>query len=98
MWIWIILGMSLATLIPRWLPVWLVDRWELPAWFRGWLQAIPFAALGALIFPGILTVDPQEPLVGVAGGLVAVLLAWFRLPILVIIIGAVGTVLVFRWW
>lgn len=28
--VWIILGMSLVTMLPRWLSVWVLGRWKLP--------------------------------------------------------------------
>ncbi|EGK07814.1 AzlD domain-containing protein [Kroppenstedtia eburnea] len=91
--VWIILGMSLVTMLPRWLSVWVLGRWKLPPRVRLWLNSIPYAALGALIFPGILSVEPGAPAVGLVGGLVAGGLAYFRLPILVVITGAVLAVM-----
>ncbi|GGA43640.1 hypothetical protein GCM10007416_15930 [Kroppenstedtia guangzhouensis] len=91
--VWIIFGMSLVTMVPRWLSVWVMGRWKLPRRFRLWLNSIPYAALGALIFPGVLSVEPSVPYVGLIGGLVAGGLAYFRLPILVVITGAVLAVM-----
>lgn len=96
--IWIILGMSVVTMVPRWLPVGVVGRWKLPRRVRLWLNSIPFAALGALIFPGVLSVEPGAPLVGLVGGLVAGMLAFFRLPILVVITGAILAVMGMKGW
>lgn len=95
---WIVIGMSLATMVPRWLSAWVVGRLRLPAWVRRWLNSIPFAALGALVFPGILSVEPKEPAVGLIGGIVAAILAGFRLPILFIIVGAILTVMGMKTW
>lgn len=91
----IILGMSLVTLIPRWLPVWIVDRFTPTQSVNDWLKNIPYAALGALIFPGILSVD-KEPLIGLIGGIAAVALAFFRLHILFVVFGAILTVMVLK--
>ncbi|SFS98627.1 AzlD domain-containing protein [Marininema halotolerans] len=93
----IILGMSLVTLIPRWLPVWLVDRFTPPSWVRDWLNNIPYAALGALIFPGILSVEKEEPLIGFMGGIVAVGLAYFRFHIIIVVLGAILTVFMLKY-
>ena len=48
----IILGMAVVTYLPRMLPVLIIDRFTPPAWLNRWLKSIPYAALGALIFPG----------------------------------------------
>src|SRR5690625_2530134 len=65
----IIIGMSLATTIPRIVPAFIVDKLQFRDWVNRWLNAIPYAALGALIFPGVLTVQPDQPHIGLLGGL-----------------------------
>jgi branched-subunit amino acid transport protein len=90
----VILGMSLVTLVPRWLPVWIVDRVVLPGWMREWLGYIPYAALGALIFPGILSVEPGRAWIGLVAGIVAAVIAFFRAPIFFVVFGAILTVIV----
>lgn len=90
--VFIIIGMSLVTMIPRLIPVFLVDKLQFRPWVNRWLNAIPYAALGALIFPGILSVIPEEPLIGIIGGVVAILLAYFGLNVVLVVIGAILTV------
>ena len=90
----IIIGMSLATMIPRIIPAFIVDKLEFHGWVNRWLSAIPFAALGALIMPGILTVKPDQPQIGLIGGIVAIGLAYFGLNIIVVVIGAIITIYV----
>ncbi|QTM98586.1 AzlD domain-containing protein [Sediminibacillus dalangtanensis] len=90
--LFIILGMSLVTMIPRILPAYIVDKVHFPEWMNRWLNAIPYAALGALIFPGILTVKPDQPHIGLIGGAVAVMLAFLGLNIILVVIGAIATV------
>lgn len=91
----IIIGMSLATMIPRIIPSFIVDKLEFRGWINRWLNAIPFAALGALIFPGILTVKPDQPHIGLIGGIVAIGLAYIGLNVILVVIGAIITVYVF---
>lgn len=91
----IIIGMALATMIPRILPAFIMDKLQFRDWINRWLSAIPFAALGALIFPGILTVKPDQPQIGLIGGLVAICLAYFGLNIILVVIGAILTVYLF---
>lgn len=87
-----IIGMSLATMIPRMIPSFLVDKLQFRPWVNRWLNAIPYAALGALVFPGILSVIPENPQVGIIGGIVAAILAYFRLNVVLVVIGAILTV------
>lgn len=90
--LFIILGMALVTAIPRIIPAVIVDKLIFPSWVNRWLEAIPYAALGALIFPAILTVKEGEPHIGLIGGIVAAILALLRLNIIIVVIGAILTV------
>ena len=59
--LFIIIGMSVVTYIPRWLPLFLFSRRSMPAWLKEWLDFIPAAILSALILPAILTGgDPRH--------------------------------------
>jgi branched-subunit amino acid transport protein len=74
--IWVMIaGMCLVTFVPRVIPLLLGRELALPAWIRRWLSYFPYAALGALIFPGVLTIIPGRPWIGVGAGAVAALLA-----------------------
>lgn len=88
----IIIGMSLATMIPRFIPAFIVDKFIFKDWINRWLQAIPYAALGALIFPAILTVKEGEPHIGLIGGIVAIILSFIGLNLVFVVIGAIATV------
>ncbi len=74
--IWVtIAGMALVTMLPRLIPMALGRDIVLPRWIRRWLSFFPYAALGALIFPGILTAIEGKPWIGVAAGAGAGLVA-----------------------
>jgi len=88
----IIIGMSLVTMIPRVVPAFVVNKIIFRAWVNKWLQAIPYAALGALIFPGILTVKENEPHIGLIGALVAIVIAYLGFNIIIVVLGAIATV------
>jgi len=92
--LYIIIGMAVVTAIPRVIPAILVDKFKFKDWMNRWLQAIPYAALGALIFPGILTVKEDAPHIGLIGGIVAVILAYVGLNIIFVVIGAIATVFI----
>ncbi|MCP3026786.1 AzlD domain-containing protein [Halobacillus sp. A5] len=90
--VWMIIGMAVVTAVPRFLPAFIVDLISFPRWIDRWLNAIPYAALGALIFPGILSVKPEAPQVGITAALVAGALAWLNLNIIVVVLGAIASV------
>jgi branched-subunit amino acid transport protein len=70
-----IVGMALVTFVPRVIPLVLGRDLALPGWIRRWLSFFPFAALGALIFPGILGVVDGKPWIGLAAGACAAVIA-----------------------
>ncbi|GGA73159.1 AzlD domain-containing protein [Ornithinibacillus halotolerans] len=88
----IIIGMALATMIPRIIPTFIVDKLHFKDWVNRWLNAIPYAALGALIFPGILSVIPDKPYIGLVGGLIAIGLALIGLNVIFVVVGAIVSV------
>lgn len=88
----VIILMSIVTVVPRILPAFIIDRVTFPTWVGQWLEVIPYAALGALIFPGILDVVSDQPHIGFFGGLVAIVLALFRLHIIFVVLGATAFV------
>jgi len=85
----LIIGMALVTYIPRLLPALFLDRFRFPAWFEKWIKSIPYAALGALIFPGVLFVKDGQPILGLAGGIVAAILALLDLHITLVMAGSI---------
>ncbi|AKL94127.1 branched-chain amino acid transport [Clostridium aceticum] len=92
----IILGMAMVTFIPRLLPVFIIDKLSLPSWASKWLKTIPYAALGALIFPGILTVESSLPIIGFVGGIAAMIIAFFKLHVIYVIFGSILTVMLMK--
>ncbi|MFD2630276.1 AzlD domain-containing protein [Oceanobacillus kapialis] len=89
---YIIFGMALVTMIPRVIPTFIVDKLQFRDWVNRWLNAIPYAALGALIFPGIMSVKADQPHIGLIGGLVAIVLAYIGLNVILVVFGAIATV------
>lgn len=89
-----IIGMTLVTYLPRALPLVMVDRIKLSTKLEKFLKLIPYTAMAALIFPGILSSDAADPLIGIVGGAVAVALAWLRCPVMVCVLGAIAADLI----
>ncbi len=94
----LIIGMAVVTYIPRLLPALFLDRFKFPAGFQKWLKSIPYAALGALIFPGVLLVEKDQPLLGLAGGLAAFILALLNLHITLVMAGAITVVIILQFY
>jgi branched-subunit amino acid transport protein len=98
--IWLMIaGMALVTFVPRAIPMVLGRSLTLPRCVRRWLSYFPYAALGSLIFPGILSVVEGRPWIGLAAGGCAALLALKArnaiFPVLAAIAVAVGLQLAF---
>jgi len=81
--------MMLVTIIPRILPGFLLDHITLGAKARKFLNLIPFTAMSALIFPGVLTID-ERWWIGLVGALVAIGLSLIKkMPTFVVVIASV---------
>ncbi len=85
----LIVGMALVTYLPRLIPAMFLGRVQFPAWFERWLKSIPYAALGALIFPGVLLVKVDQPLIGLAGGAAALLTAYLNLHVTLVMFASI---------
>lgn len=85
----LIIGMAIVTYIPRAIPAVVIDKMKFGRRVEKFLSLIPYTAMAALIFPGVLSVDPEMKSIGIVGGLVAVVLSFIKAPITLVIIGAV---------
>jgi len=80
-------AMLAVTYIPRALPALFIDKMHLSKRAEKFLSLIPYTAMAALIFPGVLSVDANAWYIGFVGALVAVVLSltkWGKMPIVVI--------------
>ena len=88
----LIFCMMLVTYIPRMLPSLITDKLVIGKKFRKYLELIPYTAMAALIFPGVLGVDESLWIVGALGALVAIGLSFVKkMPLTVVVIAAVLT-------
>lgn len=90
----LLLSLWLVTLVPRLLPPFIVDKISVPPLIGEFLNVIPYATLGALIFPGIIQAIPSEPGISLVGGAVAVVLSLLRVPLVFVVLAAVSVVYV----
>ncbi|KIL45629.1 AzlD domain-containing protein [Jeotgalibacillus soli] len=86
----LIVGMAIVTYIPRVLPLTLLEGKELPPFLQSVLRNIPFAVLGALIFPGILLIQEGNLLFGVVGALAAIILALIGANVMIVVLGSIA--------
>lgn len=90
----LILGMTVVTYFPRALPAILVQKMNFGAKMEQFLKLIPYTAMAALIFPGVLWVDANNPYIGVVGGAIAAIFAWRKQSIMICVLAAIATDLV----
>lgn len=85
-----ILLMAAVTYIPRAIPAALFHRIRIGKRLEKFLKLIPYTAMSALIFPGVITVDAANYWIGIAGGAVAALLAIRKCPVMLCVLAAIG--------
>lgn len=86
---WLIVGMTIVTYIPKLIPALFMGNIKINPVFEKFLLFIPCTAMTALIFPGVLNVDKNCFWVGLIGCTTAILLSWLKMPLTVVILGAV---------
>lgn len=87
--VWMIIGMGVVTYIPRMLPFVLFRGKELPHFLQGILKNVPYATLGALIFPGIFLIQ-EDIWFGVLGAAAAFLIAYLGANVIVVVLGSIA--------
>ncbi|MGG0669446.1 AzlD domain-containing protein [Sporosarcina koreensis] len=95
---WMLFGMALVTYIPRMVPLTFLDGKELPPIVSGVLSNIPYAVLGALIFPAIIFVQEGNILFGVIGAATAFLIAFLGGGVMPVVLGTIGVLAVYSFF
>ncbi|WP_084052081.1 AzlD domain-containing protein [Desulfonispora thiosulfatigenes] len=86
-----IIFMTVVTYIPRFIPI-TFCRGQLNSKFlNSFLYYVPYAVLGALIFPDILNSTPHT-ISAVIGGISAIILAFMNKGLMTVVIGAIAVV------
>jgi branched-subunit amino acid transport protein len=89
-----IIGMGLVTYIPRMLPFVLFKGKELPPFIQGVLKNVPYATLGALIFPGILLFQ-KDIWYGILGAAAAFITAFLGANVIIVVLGSIAVLAVY---
>lgn len=85
---WMIAGMTLVTYIPRMLPLVFFDANKIPAKLQAILRNVPYAALGALIFPGIFTIN-ENIWFGIIGGITAIFFSYIGANLIIVVLSSI---------
>lgn len=89
--LYIIAGMTIVTYLPRLLPFYIFSKINLSKRMMLFLKCIPYSALGALIFPDVLSSVPFI-YISIFGTAAAVILAYKFENMIITVAGAVFTV------
>ncbi|MCM3711168.1 AzlD domain-containing protein [Sporosarcina luteola] len=95
---WMLFGMALVTYIPRMVPLTFLDGKELPPIVSGVLSNIPYAVLGALIFPAIIFVQEGNILFGIIGAATAFLIAFLGGGVMPVVLGTIGVLAIYSFF
>jgi branched-subunit amino acid transport protein len=100
--VWMLIGVSVVTAVPRVLPMMLVSRFGMPEWLQRWLRYVPPAVMVALIAQSVLTegetfvpLHENQNLVALIPTLIAAI--WTR-SLLVTVLTGIGSMLVLQLW
>lgn len=88
--IYLVLAMALVTYVPRMVPMVLLPKVKLPLYVKQFMRLIPYAALGALIFPGVLSSTGVNMEPAITGCIIAILLAWFETNLIIVVAGGIA--------
>lgn len=86
----LVVAMAVVTYIPRMLPFVLLQNVTLPDYINRFMKFIPYAALGSLIFPAVLTsTGANHPEAAIVGSIVSITLAWFEINLILVVAGGI---------
>ena len=92
-----IVGMAVVTYLPRMIPFIMFRGKELPLFLQGVLKNVPYAALGALIFPAVFLIQEGEIMFGVVGMAAAFLIAFLGANVIVVVLGSIAILSAYSW-
>jgi branched-subunit amino acid transport protein len=82
--------MCIVTYIPRLFPILLLNGKEIPPKAKRFLKYIPYAALGALIVPGIFN-STGSFYSSLAGTMAALVFAYFKANVILVVLSGIFT-------
>ncbi|AUD14285.1 MULTISPECIES: AzlD domain-containing protein [unclassified Planococcus (in: firmicutes)] len=94
---WMIFGMAVVTYIPRAIPLTFLEGRELPEAVQSVLRNIPYAVLGALIFPAVFFIQ-ENVWFGVIGAASAFAIAFTGANVILVVLGTIAILSVYGLW
>ncbi|QSQ10350.1 hypothetical protein H0A61_02755 [Koleobacter methoxysyntrophicus] len=91
----VVIAMGIVTYLPRMLPMVLLQKVKLPPFINRFLGFVPFAVLGALIFPGILFSTGNIPS-AIFGGIISIIIALLDVNLILVVLGGILSVFVWQ--
>lgn len=92
----LIVCMAAVTYIPRILPAFIVDKIKMNRYVERFLKLIPYTAMAALVFPGVIGVGGERWYVGAIGAAIAIAVSCIpRIPSWVVVLASVVAILPF---
>lgn len=85
--------MAIITYLIRMIPFTVFRKKIKSRFFQSVLYYIPYAVLSAMTFPSIFY-STDNPATAIAGTVIAIILAYFRLPLTVVALAACGSALI----
>ena len=96
--IMLVAAMAAVTYLPRLAPLTFLRNQNIPPLLRRFFRYVPYAALGALTFPGIITSAGADHIpAALAGTATAVLTAWLSGNVMLTLAAGIGGVYLFGW-
>jgi len=99
--VWMLIGVSLVTLIPRVLPMVLFSRINMPEWLLAFLRYVPIAVMTALLAQAVLTEDeewiPLQDNLNLLALVPTLLAAVLTRSLLVTVLTGIGAMLILEW-
>lgn len=89
-----IIGMAIVTYLPRMLPLVALNGKKMPPFLQAVLNNVPFAALGALIVPGIFLIN-ENVWYGIVGAIVAFVVAFLGANVIVVVMSSIAALTIF---
>src|SRR3954454_14795223 len=96
--VWMIIGMGLVTYIPRMMPFVIFKGKELPPFIQGVLKNVPFATLGALIFPAIILIQKNDMWYGGLGAAAAFFAAYLGANVILVVLGSIAVLSLYSYF
>ncbi|RSK26346.1 AzlD domain-containing protein [Bacillus sp. HMF5848] len=94
----IIIGMAVVTYLPRVLPLIALSGKDMPEFWQNVLRNVPYATLGALIFPGILLIQEGDIWFGIIGAVAAFAVAFLGANVIIVVLSSIVVLSIYSYF